>query len=99
MPRTPLIFLALTALAAAAAPVPADHAARMGKGMELFRGGVRALLIENCVKCHGGEKTKADFDLATREGLLKGGKEGVAIVPFNAAESWLMKLVRHEDDP
>ena len=59
-----------------AATVPADHAERMTKGLEMFRRDVAPLLKEHCVKCHGGEKTKADFDLVTRETLLRGGSEG-----------------------
>jgi mono/diheme cytochrome c family protein len=85
--------------AANAAELPPDHAEKMARGLELFRKEVGPLLREHCVKCHGGEKTKGDFDLATREGLLHGGKEGVAVKPFDAKESWMMKLIRHEEDP
>ncbi len=99
MLRLLLVLLAFTTLAAAQSPVPADHAERMTRGTEMFRKDIAPLLKEHCVKCHGGEKTKSDFDLATREGLLKGGKEGVAVVPFDSAKSWLMKLVRHEEEP
>ena len=83
-----------------AAAVPADHAARMAQGQELFNSHVAQLLKEHCVKCHGGEKgIKGDLDLTTRELLLKGGEEGPAIVPGNPAGSYLMKLIRHEEDP
>jgi len=90
-------FVSLAAVVSA--QVPADHAERMTRGLEMFRKDVAPLLKEHCVKCHGGEKTKADFDLATREGLLKGGTEGVAVVPFDSGKSWMMKLIRHEDEP
>ena len=56
--------------------LPADHAAQMAHSMELFKADVRGLLVQNCLKCHGGEKTKGEFDLSTREGLLKGGEQG-----------------------
>jgi mono/diheme cytochrome c family protein len=92
------LFLPFLTLAAGAA-VPPDHAEKMARGLELFRAEVAPLLKEQCVKCHGGEKIKSDFDMATREGLLRGGMDGVAVVPFRAGESRLMKLVRHEDDP
>src|SRR3954466_9584420 len=60
----------------------------------------RGILVENCVKCHGGEKTKGEFDLTSREGLLHPGSEGVAnVVAGKAAESRLMKLIRHVDEP
>ena len=95
----PIALLAFTAFASADTLVPPDHAERMTRGTALFKTDVAPLLKEHCVKCHGGEKTKGDFDLATREGLLKGGKEGVAVVPFDAGKSWMMKLIRHDDDP
>ncbi len=98
--RFALLLPALAlANAATAANVPADHAEKMARGLEMFRHDVGPLLREHCVKCHGGEKTKGDFDLATREGLLHGGAEGPAVKPFDANESWMMKLIRHEDDP
>ncbi len=94
------LFCLLSVLAAASArgALPADHAERMTKGLEMFKE-AGPLLKEHCVQCHGGEKLKGDFDLATREGLLLGGAEGVAVVPFDAAGSRLMKLIRHEEDP
>jgi mono/diheme cytochrome c family protein len=93
-----LRLLPFLAAASARAALPADHAERMTKGLEIFKE-VGPLLKENCVQCHGGDKTKGDFDLATREGLLLGGAEGLAVVPFDAAGSKLMKLIRHQEDP
>lgn len=81
------------------ADLPPDHAERMAKGLVLFQSSVKSLLVQHCVKCHGGEKTKADFDLATRDALLRGGSEGDAIKPFSAAESRMLKLMRHEEEP
>src|SRR2546423_11643108 len=60
---------------------------------------VKGILVENCVKCHGGEKTKGEFDLTSREGLLHPGSEGANVVPGKAGESRLMRLVRHIDEP
>ena len=80
-------------------PLPADHAERMTRGLVTFAQHVRPVLVKSCVACHGGEKTKGGLDLATREDLLKGGTEGAAIVPFNARDSRLLKLVRHAEEP
>jgi mono/diheme cytochrome c family protein len=82
-----------------AAKLPPDHAERMAKGQELFRKQVRRILTERCLKCHGGEKTRADLNLATRDGLLKGGDNGPAIVPYRAKQSRLYKLITHQQDP
>ena len=79
--------------------VPADHAERMTRGLKLFTTEVAGILKDHCVKCHGGEKTRGDFDMSTREGLLLGGADGLAVKPFAAAESRLLKLMRHEEKP
>ena len=89
----------LFAVRAIGQQVPADHAERMTRGLKLFTTEVAEILKEHCVKCHGGEKTKGDFDLSTREGLLLGGADGSAVKPFAAAESRLLKLMRHEEKP
>ena len=82
-----------------AAPLPADHAERMARGLKNFQERVRPLLAERCVKCHGGEKTKGDLDLVTREGLLKGGAEGPVVKAFSAQESRLVRLISHSEKP
>jgi mono/diheme cytochrome c family protein len=93
------LLVLLMRIPASAQSLPADHAQRMTRGLEMFRTDIAPLLKEHCVKCHGGEKTKSDFDLVTRDGLLRGGAEGLAVKPFSAAESPLMKLIRHEAEP
>jgi mono/diheme cytochrome c family protein len=87
-----ICWVAVTAAVRAAAPA-SEHS------LALFSKDVRQILTQNCVKCHGGEKTKGEFDLTTREGLLHPGAEGPNVVPGNSAGSRLMKLIRHEDDP
>lgn len=93
------LFFILTATAALAADLPHDHAKRMDRGLKLFDSEVAALLKQNCVKCHGGEKLKSDFDLTTREDLLRGGSHGTAVVPFDAQGSRLMAMIRHQKEP
>ncbi|MCC7085125.1 MAG: PSD1 domain-containing protein [Pirellulales bacterium] len=68
-------------------------------GLKLFNDEVHAILVTKCVDCHGGKKVESDFDMTTREGLLKGGAYGEAIVPGKASDSLLVKVVRHTDDP
>ena len=86
-----------------AAPAPAlldpQHVAKVKQGLELFQKEVRPVLAGRCVKCHGGDKTEAQFDLNTREGLLKAGPDGVQVVSGKPAESRLMKLIAHSEEP
>ncbi len=85
--------------AESSAPIPADHARQMARGLELFKDSVGPLFKEHCVECHGGEKTKGEFDLTTREALLKGGADGLDIVVGNAKESKLLRLLKHTEEP
>ena len=98
--RAFILFLALVCFGSAqAAELPADHAQRMTRGLELFQKEVAGILKENCLKCHGGEQTKGDLDLSTREDLLRGGKDGAVVVPFNAAGSLFVELINHAKEP
>ena len=62
---------------------------------------VKPIFDENCARCHGGANHRGGLNLDTRENLLKGGKDGVVLVPGDT-NSLLIKLIRHEgpaDDP
>ena len=61
---------------------------------------VLPILSDNCYKCHShqADKIKAGLVLDSREGALKGGESGPAIIPGVPDESLLMKAVRHELD-
>ena len=96
------LLISLTAPAAERAKeeaLPVDHARRMTRGLELFQKQVRSLLSDHCLKCHGGEKTKGEFDLTTREGLLRGGAEGPTVTLYDAKSSRLYQLITHAKDP
>ena len=94
-----LVLLGWSASLLAAPKVSEKHAAQMAKGLALFKSDVRMLLKQHCVKCHGGDKIRGDLDLTTRAGLLKGGEEGPSIIPGKADESFLMTVLRHEEEP
>ncbi|MFO0953458.1 MAG: DUF1549 domain-containing protein [Isosphaeraceae bacterium] len=64
-----------------------------------FREKVEPVLASKCYQCHSGQakSVKAGLRLDTREGLLKGGDSGPAVVPGKSAESLLVQAVRHEE--
>ena len=76
-----------------------DHPERMKKGLALFKSTIRPALEQHCLKCHGDEKVRADLDFSTRELLLKGGESGPAIDLKKPKESFLLVVIRHEDEP
>ncbi|MGH7223362.1 MAG: DUF1549 domain-containing protein, partial [Gemmataceae bacterium] len=96
-----VVVLAALAGAATAAekPVAADHAANMAASQQLFTRTVRPWLEKNCLACHGGAKVKSEFNLSSRESLLKGGEKGVAVLPGRGANSPLVKYIRHDAKP
>ena len=96
---TLLVLSALTCGSVAAAALPSDHAERLARGLETFRTQVRPLLTAHCLKCHGGEQTKGELDLATREGLVKGGAEGPVVTLYDSRSSRLLQLVSHAKEP
>ncbi len=67
--------------------------------IEFFENKIRPVLVEHCYACHSdkAEKVKGGLRLDTREGLLKGGTAGPAIVPGDAEASSLIKAVRYTD--
>lgn len=66
---------------------------------EFFEQHIRPLLVDNCYKCHSAtsEKVKGGLLLDTRDGLLKGGDTGPAVVPGDPEKSLLIKAVRYGD--
>jgi mono/diheme cytochrome c family protein len=56
-------------------------------------GALKPILAERCVQCHGPGNTLSEFDLTTRTSLLKGGKQGVDVVPGRPDESRLFQWV------
>jgi len=57
---------------------------------------VRPLLQTNCGKCHFDVNRKGGLSLQTKATTMKGGRDGVVIVPGDTANSLLVKLIRHE---
>ena len=76
-----------------------DHAQRMKAGTAIFRQSVRAALIKHCLKCHGGEKTRSGLDLSSRESLLKGSDSGQVVDLKDPSESYLLQVIRHDEEP
>ena len=81
--------LAVPALAAD--PTPAQ--------LQFFESKIRPVLADNCYKCHSqqSERVKGGLLLDTREGTLKGGETGPAVVPGDLEKSLLIKAVRYTD--
>lgn len=80
-----IIFLSLGTTAGAAERVDPK---------ERFESKIRPLLAHNCYACHTRTKL-GGLQVDSREGLLKGGKSGPAIVPGEPDQSLLIQAVRY----
>jgi uncharacterized membrane protein len=62
---------------------------------------VRTILAHHCYRCHGSGKVKGELRLDSREGIMKGGENGMVIIPGNASSSEMIRRVSlprgHED--
>ena len=67
--------------------------------LDFFEKKVRPILVENCYKCHSrdSEKIKGGLLLDTRDGMLKGGDTGPALVLGNPDKSLLIQAVRYKN--
>jgi hypothetical protein len=65
---------------------------------DFFEKHIRPVLVESCYECHSArsEKLRGGLMLDTRDGVLKGGDSGPAIVAGNPEKSLLLQTMRHE---
>ncbi|MCA9179437.1 MAG: PSD1 domain-containing protein [Planctomycetales bacterium] len=97
LPRKLAFLLILGAVAAfSASPTTAADPAVSEAAVKQFETHIRPLLATRCIKCHGAEKQEGQLRLDTREGLLKGGESGAAIVLGKPAESLLIEAIHYE---
>ena len=58
-----------------------------------FQRDINPIFEASCFRCHGAERPKSDFRLTDREAALKGGANGLDIIPGNSADSPLIHYV------
>jgi cytochrome c553 len=59
----------------------------------LFHEQVAPIFETRCIHCHGAELPKGGLSLSTRAGLVRGSKNGPAVVPGKPEESPLLEMV------
>ncbi len=60
---------------------------------------VLPLVEANCSKCHNSDRKKADLDLTSYQGALRGSGSGVVVVSGNPDGSKLWKALTHAEEP
>ena len=71
-----------------------------GQGVDFFENKIRPVLSKHCYECHSAQSKKIRGGLLvdSKEGMLKGGDSGPALVPGKAKDSLIVKALRHEND-
>lgn len=102
----PLLALPLGLSVHRSTPPPAQTAAPAGTdpaaNPAFYTSRVQPIFQANCYRCHGGLNHRGGLVLDSKAGLMKGGHDGVVLVPGHPEQSLLVKLIRHEgpaDDP
>ena len=90
------VRLLLGVVAASALAIPTGGAAQ---DPAAFTNDIRPIMERRCWNCHGEEQQRSGLDLRTREGALRGGVRGPAIVPGRAEESRLYRQVAGLEEP
>ena len=85
------VWLAVVGLAAAA--VDASKLPPPANTVVDFTRDVAPIFDAACLRCHGAERPKGRFSLATRAAALQGGNEGVDIIPGDSAKSPIIHYV------
>ncbi|MEZ6130806.1 MAG: PSD1 and planctomycete cytochrome C domain-containing protein [Planctomycetaceae bacterium] len=66
-------------------------------GIEFFEKHVRPVLVQHCYECHAAGEVNGGLLLDSRDGVLKGGDIGAAVVPGKPDDSLLIQAVRYRN--
>src|ERR1044071_755866 len=64
-----------------------------------YQDNILPLIQAHCAKCHNEDKKKADLDLTSYQGALKGSGSGVVLIAGNPDASKLWKAIAHAEEP
>jgi len=91
-----LVFVGIYLLAGCGgqASTPVALPAHTPSATVSFSKDVMPIFQDNCVNCHGGEKTSKGLDLKTFASLMAGSQNGAVIVPGDSSNSKLIVSVQ-----
>jgi len=64
-----------------------------------YQENILPLVEANCSKCHNPDKKKADLDLTSYQGAIKGSGSGEVVLSGNVEGSKLWKALTHSEEP
>lgn len=97
-----VLFVFLTIVAGPIGAAPGSAGAQPAPSpaqVDFFEKRIRPLLADHCYDCHSTKgKQSGGLRLDDREAVLRGGKDGPAVVPGDPEKSLLMQRVLEKDD-
>lgn len=90
-----LLFGGMAAKSLSKDPDPAEKLP--AEAVAFFESKIRPVLMDNCFKCHGEKKPKANLRLDSRGAMLIGGDLGPVLVPGQPDKSMIIKAISHAD--
>ena len=92
------LYFGLILLFAALAPAEGDEAKPSQEDLEFFEQKIRPVLVQHCYQCHAvdAKNIQGGLVLDSRDGVLKGGDSGPAVVPKNIEESLIIGALKFE---
>jgi len=95
-PALPRTFLSAALVSALGGAFASDDDAL--DGVEYFETHIRPILADNCAKCHGEKRQKADLRLDSPAAIRAGGERGALVVAGDPDASLLIRAVRYTDE-
>src|SRR5215204_728783 len=92
-----LVSISTTSLPASAAPI--EVAEVKHEGPVDFEKEILPIFRRSCLACHNATEAEGKFVIETPQTILKGGGEGPAVVAGKGAESLLIKMASHQQEP
>ena len=91
-------ILSIAILLAASSAGASDEAVERQR-LDFFEAKIRPVLVTHCYECHAtdSKKLRGGLLVDSRQGLLKGGESGPALVPGDPKESLLISALKHDD--
>jgi len=81
-------------------PVTMVSAEMSAAERQFFETNIRPTLVKHCYECHAADSKKlgGKLRLDHREGLIRGGESGPALIPGKPDDSLLIQALRYHDD-
>lgn len=64
-----------------------------------FEKEILPIMKRNCLACHNATDAESELVLETPQAMIKGGALGPSVVPGKSAESYLLKVASHAEEP